>query len=93
MDEDTDALDLLQREVYPLKLDYIGVVCRSQKDINDKKPISDAILDEDKFFKTHPLYRKISRNLALKALSSKLNALLIRHINKTPTTLETKLQA
>ena len=83
MNEGTDALDLLQREVYPLKLSYIGVVCRSQKELNDKKPISDAILDEEKFFKTHPLYHKISHNLGVKALSLKLNTLLIRHIKKT----------
>ena len=49
MDEDTDVLDLLQGEVYSLKLGYVGVVCRSQKDINDKKPISDVILDEEVF--------------------------------------------
>ena len=52
MDEDSDVLDLLQGEVYSLKLSYFGVVCRSQKDINNKKPISDVILDEEKFFKT-----------------------------------------
>ena len=36
-----------------------------------------------KFFKTRPLYNKISHNLGVKALLSKLNALLIRHIEKT----------
>ena len=50
MDEGTDALDILQGELYPLKLGYIGVVCRSQKDIEDSKPISDSIKDEEKFF-------------------------------------------
>mmetsp|Transcript_43281 Transcript_43281/g.41666 ORF Transcript_43281/g.41666 Transcript_43281/m.41666 type:complete len:137 (+) Transcript_43281:314-724(+) len=29
MDEGTNALDLLQNKIYPLKLGYIGVVCRS----------------------------------------------------------------
>ena len=72
MDEGTDALDLLQGEVYPLKLGYIGVVCRSQKELNDKKPISDKILDEEKFFKTHPLYHKILHNLWVKILHQNL---------------------
>jgi replication fork clamp-binding protein CrfC len=31
MDEGTDALDLLQGNIYPLKLGYFGVKCRSQK--------------------------------------------------------------
>jgi dynamin 1-like protein len=33
MDEGTNALDLLAGKIYPLKLGYVGVVCRSQKDI------------------------------------------------------------
>ena len=33
MDEGTNALDLLSGKIYPLKLGYVGVVCRSQKDI------------------------------------------------------------
>ena len=34
MDEGTNALDLLSGKIIPLKLGYVGVVCRSQKDIN-----------------------------------------------------------
>lgn len=30
MDEGTNALELLQGEIYPLKLGYYGVKCRSQ---------------------------------------------------------------
>jgi len=33
MDEGTNAIDLLSGKIYPLKLGYVGVVCRSQKDI------------------------------------------------------------
>jgi dynamin 1-like protein len=29
MDEGTNALDLLNGKVYPLRLGYVGVVCRS----------------------------------------------------------------
>jgi dynamin 1-like protein len=29
MDEGTNALDIIKGNVYPLKLGYIGVVCRS----------------------------------------------------------------
>jgi dynamin 1-like protein len=34
MDQGTDALDLLQGKIYPLKLGYYGVKCRSQKQID-----------------------------------------------------------
>ena len=43
MDEGTNALDLLNGTVYPLKLGYYGVKCRSQKNINDKMSIAQAI--------------------------------------------------
>lgn len=33
MDEGTNAIEILQGKVIPLKLGYVGVVCRSQKDI------------------------------------------------------------
>lgn len=31
MDEGTDAIELLQGKIYPLRLGYFGVKCRSQK--------------------------------------------------------------
>lgn len=46
MDEGTNCLDILQGKVFPLKLGYIGVVCRSQKDILAGKPIKDALQAE-----------------------------------------------
>ncbi len=56
MDEGTNALDLLSGKIYPLKLGYVGVVCRSQKDINEQKNINEALKAEEKFFKTSPIY-------------------------------------
>lgn len=40
MDEGTDAIDLLQGNIYPLKLGYYGVKCRSQQQINDQITIA-----------------------------------------------------
>ena len=37
MDQGTDALDVLCGRVVPVKLGIIGVVCRSQADINAAK--------------------------------------------------------
>ena len=39
MDEGTDALEVLKGSVYPLKLGYYGVKCRSQKNIDEKMTI------------------------------------------------------
>lgn len=73
MDEGTDALDMLSGSLYPLKLGYTGVICRSQKDINQNKPISEALESETKYFFNHPSYKKISTQMGIKALSLKLN--------------------
>lgn len=43
MDEGTHALELLNGEIYPLKLGYYGVKCRSQQQIIDNLPIEEAI--------------------------------------------------
>ena len=34
MDQGTDALELLQGKIYPLRLGYYGIKCRSQKQID-----------------------------------------------------------
>jgi len=39
MDEGTDAIELLNGSIYPLKLGYFGVKCRSQQNIIDKVTI------------------------------------------------------
>lgn len=49
MDHGTDAHDLLMNRVIPVKLGIIGVVNRSQADINAKKSISDALAYEASF--------------------------------------------
>lgn len=50
MDKGTDAVDVLSGRVIPLKLGMIGVVNRSQHDINTKKSLSSARQDEADFF-------------------------------------------
>lgn len=50
MDEGTDARDVLENKLLPLRRGYIGVVNRSQKDIEGRKDISAALGAERKFF-------------------------------------------
>ena len=56
MDEGTHVLEILRGQVYPLKLGYVPVVCRSQKDIMEGKAIDEALKNEAKFFKSHERY-------------------------------------
>ena len=57
MDDGTDARDVLENKLLPLRRGYIGVVNRSQRDIEGKKDIKAAQEAERKFFMTHPSYR------------------------------------
>ncbi|POM79988.1 Dynamin-2, partial [Phytophthora palmivora] len=43
MDDGTDAMDMLQGRVIPLKRGYVGVVNRSQADINSQLSIRDSL--------------------------------------------------
>ncbi|TBU23125.1 dynamin protein dnm1 [Dichomitus squalens] len=80
MDAGTNALDILTGRVYPLKLGFIGVVNRSQADINADKPLSDALDSEAEFFRTHPAYRNIAHKNGTKYLAKTLNQVLMGHI-------------
>ena len=50
MDEGTDAREILDNKLLPLRRGYVGVVNRSQKDIEGRKDIKAAMAAERKFF-------------------------------------------
>uniref|UniRef100_A0AC34G0R9 Dynamin-type G domain-containing protein n=1 Tax=Panagrolaimus sp. ES5 TaxID=591445 RepID=A0AC34G0R9_9BILA len=52
MDRGTDALGVLRGEVIPVKLGIIGVVNRSQADIDSNKSIDDCLNDEIAYIST-----------------------------------------
>lgn len=56
MDEGTDARDILENKLLPLRRGYIGVVNRSQKDIDGRKDIKAALSAERKFFLAYVEY-------------------------------------
>lgn len=73
MDQGTNALDILTGRVYPLKLGFIGVVNRSQHDIQEDKPMTDALEAEEEFFRQHPGYRNIAHRCGTRFLAKTLN--------------------
>nr|XP_021405250.1 dynamin-2 [Lonchura striata domestica] len=73
MDEGTDARDVLENKLLPLRRGYIGVVNRSQKDIDGKKDIRAALAAERKFFLSHPAYRHMAERMGTPHLQRVLN--------------------
>ncbi|KPP67531.1 dynamin-2-like [Scleropages formosus] len=119
MDEGTDARDILENKLLPLRrgekgthgqahsfpaaaplvnslsppAGYIGVVNRSQKDIDGKKDIRAALAAERKFFLSHPAYRHIAERMGTPHLQKTLNQQLTNHIRDTLPGLRSKLQS
>ncbi|XP_069386417.1 dynamin-2 isoform X5 [Paralichthys olivaceus] len=93
MDEGTDAQDILENKLLPLRRGYIGVVNRSQKDIDGKKDIRAALAAERKFFLSHPAYRHIAERMGTPHLQKTLNQQLTNHIRDTLPGLRSKLQS
>jgi len=73
MDQGTDAKDILENRVFPLRRGYIGVVNRSQKDIDGRKDITAALRAERQFFLTHPSYGHMADRMGTAFLQKKLN--------------------
>ncbi|CAL4959737.1 unnamed protein product [Urochloa decumbens] len=80
MDRGTDARNFLLGNVIPLKLGYVGVVNRSQQDINSDLSIRDALAREEKFFRTQPAYHGLTQYCGIPQLAKKLNQILVQHI-------------
>lgn len=92
MDEGTDAREVLENKLLPLRRGYVGVVNRSQKDIVGKKDIKASMAAERKFFLSHPSYRHMADRLGSPYLQKVLNQQLTNHIRETLPGLRDKLQ-
>lgn len=83
MDEGTDVVDILAGRIIPLRLGYVPVVNRGQRDIENKRPISYALEHEKNFFEGHKAYRNKSSYCGTPYLARKLNLILMMHIKQT----------
>lgn len=93
MDEGTDARDILENRLLPLRRGYIGVVNRSQKDIEGRKDIRTAMASEKRFFLGHSSYRHMADRMGTGYLQRILNQQLTNHIRNTLPNLRNKLQS
>ena len=91
MDDGTNCVDIIQGKVYPLKLGYIGVVGRSQKDILAGKPIREALVAEENFFKTSSTYAPLASRMGTPYLSRTLNMIIVKHIKKCLPIIRSKI--
>ncbi|KAK7889327.1 hypothetical protein WMY93_024887 [Mugilogobius chulae] len=82
MDKGTDAREILENRVLPLRRGYVGVVNRGQKDIDGKKDIKTALQAEKNFFRSHPVYSHMASRMGTPYLQKLLNQQLTCHIRE-----------
>ncbi|TKA72264.1 Vacuolar protein sorting-associated protein 1 [Cryomyces minteri] len=93
MDEGTDVVDILAGRIIPLRLGYVPVVNRGQRDIENRKAISSALESEKNFFENHKAYRNKSSYCGTPYLARKLNLILMMHIKQTLPDIKARISA
>ena len=95
MDEGTNALDIFEGKLCPLRKGYVGIVNRSQKETDYNMDISIALEKETQFFLNSP-YKHLVHKMGSNFLQDYLSKELMSHIkNKLPEillSLEKKLE-
>ncbi|WOL03720.1 dynamin-related protein 3A [Canna indica] len=91
MDRGTDARNFLLGNVIPLRLGYVGVVNRSQQDINLNRSIKDALAYEENFFRNQPAYHGLPQCCGVPQLAKKLNQILVQHIKNVLPGLKSRI--
>ncbi|XP_061116319.1 dynamin-1-like protein isoform X1 [Conger conger] len=89
MDAGTDALEVLLGRVIPVRLGIIGVVNRSQHDINTRKSVADCARDEQAFLQRH--YPSLASRCGSRYLARSLSRLLMHHIRDCLPELKTRV--
>ncbi|KAK6513961.1 vacuolar protein sorting-associated protein 1 [Arthrobotrys conoides] len=93
MDDGTDVVDILAGRIIPLRLGYVPVVNRGQRDIENKKPIQAALEYEKNFFENHKSYRNKALYCGTPYLARKLNLILMMHIKQTLPEIKNRISA
>ncbi|KAH6665660.1 dynamin-1-like protein-like protein [Halenospora varia] len=93
MDDGTDVVDILAGRIIPLRLGYVPVVNRGQRDIDNKKAITSALENEKNFFENHKAYRNKSSYCGTPYLARKLNLILMMHIKQTLPDIKARISA
>lgn len=93
MDAGTDVVDILAGRVIPLRLGYVPVVNRGQRDIEQKRAISSALETERAFFENHSSYQSKAQYCGTPFLTRKLNMILMHHIKSCLPDIKAKIAA
>uniref|UniRef100_A0A8C6HMA4 MX dynamin-like GTPase 2 n=1 Tax=Mus spicilegus TaxID=10103 RepID=A0A8C6HMA4_MUSSI len=88
------VVDVVRNLVYHLKKGYMIVKCRGQQDIQEQLSLTEALQNEQIFFKEHPHFRVLLEDgkATVPCLAERLTAELISHICKSLPLLENQIK-
>lgn len=93
MDAGTNALEILQGRVIPLRRGYVGVVNRSQAALDGRSTVAESHAAERDFFKSHPIYAPHASKMGSPYLASLLSGMLMEHIRNVLPHIRKKLSS
>ncbi|CAI5688590.1 unnamed protein product [Oreochromis niloticus] len=89
-----NVVKIVHNEVIPLKKGYMVVKCRGQKEITGKVSLSEALKNEEAFFKEHTHFQTLfdEGQATVPKLAEKLTLELVHHIQKSLPRLDEQTQ-
>lgn len=91
---ESEVMSVLRNERKPLKLGYVMVKCRSQRDLDRGVTPRQARVDEAKFFSEHPDWGQVTRPiLGVQKLTERLTKLLVERIQIAMPMIKWELQS
>uniref|UniRef100_A0A3Q2VCS5 Interferon-induced GTP-binding protein Mx n=1 Tax=Haplochromis burtoni TaxID=8153 RepID=A0A3Q2VCS5_HAPBU len=89
-----NVVKIVHNEVIPLKKGYMVVKCRGQKEITEKVSLSEALKNEEAFFKEHAHFQTLfdEGQATVPKLAEKLTLELVHHIQTSLPRLDEQIQ-
>jgi len=92
-DESSGAIQALQGQIFPLKLGYVGVVCRGEEATKAGVTFEQALKAEEEFLTQSKTLRCVKAHCGIQHLGKRLHELLLQHIHDALPDLRARVQA
>lgn len=91
VEDGQSMMPIIDGEVYPLALGYVGVKCRTQEETQQGLSMIQAIQNEKNFFQNHPVFKNYSQRMGVPYLTRKLSEILVEHVRRCVPLIRQKL--
>lgn len=93
VEDGQSVIPIIDGEVYPLALGYVGVKCRNQTETQQGLNMMQAIQNEKNFFINHPVFKNYQQRMGVPYLTRKLSEYLVEHVRRCVPLIRQKLDS